>query len=370
MKLSPKCHTSGTTLVEILVATLLLASFFASLFEANAVCLRFIAASKQSVGAIEAVQARAEVFRNLAFSDLTTTSYVQNRSGNPAANTSDFAKSATEVVKISAYPTANGVTQMTRTTGRHGQSRFYRHQFLGVYAGQSGHFADMDRSARWPTTNRANIAHYFQRHKEMKLTHHSHQSGFTLAEILTAMAIAVVIFAAIITASLAMQKSFNAVDHYFATHIQQVRIIDYLNRDVKRALICTTSANQQTVTLTIPKYIIQSGDAEAVSNPSLVGAMRNPTISTTTSGVQVNYGTTTSTVVYSINGASILRTEDGRCHNHCLQHRSINPNYDRCGSCQHGICNYGGHVSADFYQRERRRRTHWDNRLFSRLSPK
>jgi prepilin-type N-terminal cleavage/methylation domain-containing protein len=145
----------------------------------------------------------------------------------------------------------------------------------------------------------------------MKLTHNSHQSGFTLAEILTAMAIAVVIFAAILTASLAMQKTFNAVDNYFATHIQQIRIIDYLNRDVKRALIVTTSANQQTVTLTIPKYIIQSGDAEAVSNPSLVGAMRSPTISTGTSGSQVNYGTATSTVVYSINGASILRTEDG-----------------------------------------------------------
>jgi Tfp pilus assembly protein PilV len=112
VKLSSKCHTSGTTLVEVLVATLLLASFFASLFEANAVCLRFIAASKQSVGAIEAVQARAEVFRNLAFSDLTTTSFVQNLLAT-AANTSDFAKSATEVVKISAYPTANGVTQMT-----------------------------------------------------------------------------------------------------------------------------------------------------------------------------------------------------------------------------------------------------------------
>ena len=130
MKLSPKCHTSGTTLVEILVATLLLASFFASLFEANAVCLRFIAASKQSVGAIEAVQARAEVFRNLAFSDLISastanpgklaTGYVQNSVlKNPdgsanRANASDFVKSATEVVKISAYPTANGVTQITR----------------------------------------------------------------------------------------------------------------------------------------------------------------------------------------------------------------------------------------------------------------
>ena len=117
MKLSSKCHTSGTTLVEILVAAVLLTSFFASLFEANALCLRFVAASKQSVGAIEVVQARAEVFRNLRFTDLTTTSYVQNLL-TTAANTSDFAKSATEVVKISAYPTdpANGVTQMTRAT--------------------------------------------------------------------------------------------------------------------------------------------------------------------------------------------------------------------------------------------------------------
>src|SRR5947199_8497642 len=76
VKLSLKSHTSGTTLVEVLVATLLLASFFASLFVANAVCLRFIAASKQSVGAIEAGQARAEVLRNLAFSDLTGPAFV------------------------------------------------------------------------------------------------------------------------------------------------------------------------------------------------------------------------------------------------------------------------------------------------------
>ena len=115
MKLSPTCHSSVTTLVQVLVAILFLASFFASLFEAYALCLRFVAASKQSVGAIEIVQARAEVFRNLRFTDLTTTSYVQNLL-TTAANTSDFAKSATEVVKISAYPTANGVTQMTRAT--------------------------------------------------------------------------------------------------------------------------------------------------------------------------------------------------------------------------------------------------------------
>ena len=136
-------------------------------------------------------------------------------------------------------------------------------------------------------------------------------AGFTLGEMLVAVSVSSIVLAAAVASSVSLQKSFNAVDNYFATLIQQVRIIDYLNRDVKRALICTTSVNQQTVTLTIPKYIIQSGDAEAVSNPSLVGAMRSPTISTTASGVQVNYGTATSTVVYSINGASILRTEDG-----------------------------------------------------------
>jgi hypothetical protein len=137
---------------------------------------------------------------------------------------------------------------------------------------------------------------------------------------MTAMAIAVVIFAAIITSALAMQKSFNAVDNYFATHIQQIRIIDYLNRDVKRAVIVTTSADQQTVTLTIPNYIIQSGDPEA-SDPSLIGMMRTPAIATTTNGYQVNYWKSTlpvvySTVVYSISGKTILRTEDPKSDGH------------------------------------------------------
>ena len=115
MKLSPKYHSSGTTLVEILVAVVLLASFFASLFEANALCLRFISASKQGVAGIAAVQDRMEVLRNIDFSSLTTTSYVQGLLGTPA-NASEYVPSMTEIVKLSAYPTANGTTQITRHT--------------------------------------------------------------------------------------------------------------------------------------------------------------------------------------------------------------------------------------------------------------
>jgi Tfp pilus assembly protein PilV len=104
----------GMTLPETLMAVLLLATFCGSIFELNAVCLRYIDASKESVAALQSVHDRCEVLRNLAFTDLTTTSYVQSLLAT-AANGSDFCKKATEVVRISAYPTANGVTQFTRT---------------------------------------------------------------------------------------------------------------------------------------------------------------------------------------------------------------------------------------------------------------
>ena len=100
--------------MEVLISAALLAGFFSGIFELNAVCLRYIDASKESVAALEQVNDRTESLRNLAFTDLTSTSYVQTAMGT-AANTSDFCKKATETVKIRAYPTANGITQFTRT---------------------------------------------------------------------------------------------------------------------------------------------------------------------------------------------------------------------------------------------------------------
>jgi Tfp pilus assembly protein PilV len=114
MKLRPKQPTDAMTFPEVLVAVLLLAIFCASIFELNAVCLRYINASKESIAALQSVHDRCEVLRNLAFADLTTTSTVQSLLATPP-NGSDFCKKTTEVVKISAYPTASGVTQFTRT---------------------------------------------------------------------------------------------------------------------------------------------------------------------------------------------------------------------------------------------------------------
>ena len=105
---------AGLTFVEIMLAVLLVATFFASIFELNAVCLRYIDATKESVAALQSVHDRAEKLRNLAFTDLTSASYLQTLMATPA-NASDFCKKATETITVQAYPTANGATQITRT---------------------------------------------------------------------------------------------------------------------------------------------------------------------------------------------------------------------------------------------------------------
>src|SRR3954471_310526 len=108
-----KLQARGVTLPETMVALVLLATFFASIFELNAICLRYIDATKESVAALQHVQDRAEVLRNLAFTDLTNTAAVQSLMATPP-NAAPFADKATETVKISAFPTANGLTQFTR----------------------------------------------------------------------------------------------------------------------------------------------------------------------------------------------------------------------------------------------------------------
>ena len=50
---------------------------------------------------------------------------------------------------------------------------------------------------------------------------------------------------------------------------------------------------------------------EAIADPEAIGIPRTPTVTYTTSGWQVNYSPSMTTVIYSINGNSILRTENG-----------------------------------------------------------
>jgi prepilin-type N-terminal cleavage/methylation domain-containing protein len=165
----------------------------------------------------------------------------------------------------------------------------------------------------------------------MKLQRRSQSDAFTLWEMLISLAIVATILAVTLTSSIALQKSLNEADNYISTQMQQIRIIDYLNRDVKRGLSVISSVDRQTVTIALPRYIIQgpsdgyTGDPEAIADPTLIGTPRSP-IRTYLQGSNdplINYvpppagpsfpdGVTVSTVVYSVQGTTILRTEDGR----------------------------------------------------------
>lgn len=103
------------------------------------------------------------------------------------------------------------------------------------------------------------------------------RAGFTLTEMMVSVAIGTILLAILIASSVGLQKSFNAADRFFSTHIQQIRIIDYLSRDVKRANIVFASTDQQTVTCTIPNLINGS-------------TRRSPVVLITTTGPRVDYG--------------------------------------------------------------------------------
>jgi hypothetical protein len=113
-----------------------------------------------------------------------------------------------------------------------------------------------------------------------------------------ALAISSVTLAATLIASISLQKSFNAVDNYFATQNQQIRIIEYLSRDVRRSYIVTSATSPQTVTCTIPNYIQADGTR---SNPTLTMSANG--------GIMVDYGAygarTVSDAVTSNNSATL-----------------------------------------------------------------
>ncbi len=116
MKNLTNAKIRGTTLTEALVTVVILATFFAAIFELNAVCLRYIGATKESVAALQSVQDRSEMLRNVAFTDLVNTDSIQTLLAT-APNGADFTEKATETVTLSAFPTPNGVTRFTRSPG-------------------------------------------------------------------------------------------------------------------------------------------------------------------------------------------------------------------------------------------------------------
>ena len=124
-----------------------------------------------------------------------------------------------------------------------------------------------------------------------------HDQGFTLIELMFAVAVGALMMAALVAAAVCLHRSFTAVDNYFASHVQQVRIMDYLSRDVKRSYIVTTSTDLQTVTCIIPNYLVDNGSNQPTRAPITLSRVGNKIVAnyganTTVNNVTITQGST------------------------------------------------------------------------------
>jgi Tfp pilus assembly protein PilW len=118
------------------------------------------------------------------------------------------------------------------------------------------------------------------------------RGAFTLVEMMMAVGCGSLILAAVVTAGVCLQRSFAAVEGYSTSEGDQLRVLDYIAMDCRRALSASVASN--ILTLTVPNYYDSSGNPVA------------PTLNSS-GAIQYNSGATT-TITYAQSGSNFVRT--------------------------------------------------------------
>lgn len=148
---------------------------------------------------------------------------------------------------------------------------------------------------------------------KMRASHWLPQSAMSIAEVIISTAVFSVAMTALLGASIALQTSFAATSTYFTGEGDQLRVMDYFNTDLRRAMAISLNSNSvtyngTTYSNTIPsaavKYltVIVPNYRNETTTPSTV---RFPTVTSD----KVSYGTTPVTISYYLLGSSLFRVE-------------------------------------------------------------
>lgn len=134
----------------------------------------------------------------------------------------------------------------------------------------------------------------------LRLKKFARRAGWTLTEVLVATSISTMLSAGLITAVISLQKSFLSSRHHIVSQSQQMRVLDSMGLDLRRALSVTRYDTE--LVLTIPDYYewkLVHGVWQEMA--------RNPAIST---GKAV-YGPAPKTIRYYKAGSVIYRQAAG-----------------------------------------------------------
>lgn len=134
----------------------------------------------------------------------------------------------------------------------------------------------------------------------MKISANKILRAFTLVEMMTTVGCSSFILAAVITAGVALQRSFAAVEGYSIAEGNQMRVLDYMAMDSRRcysASVTTDVNNISTLTLTVPNYYDANGNPV---NPGFYDSAGNPVVPGSAQDATVGYGGGTTSISYYI----------------------------------------------------------------------
>src|SRR4029077_85676 len=141
--------------------------------------------------------------------------------------------------------------------------------------------------------------------------------GFTLVEMLMSVGCGSLILAAVVTAGVAMQRSYGAIESYSTAEADQLRVLDYIAMDCRRATIGTLSGlTGNTPALDNGSWISGSWVHDATQPLTLILTLPvyydssnnyQPITPTLTSGA-LSYGSGGITVTYQKSGTNFNRS--------------------------------------------------------------
>ena len=117
------------------------------------------------------------------------------------------------------------------------------------------------------------------------------QAGFTFVEVMVAACLTLVLLVAALSGVVTLQKSYVASENYATGLADEMRLLDYLALDLRRATTWALDADGQGLQVTVPDYYsFNASDAQhlfPVANP--------PTVDTTTGTIYYTSTTTAAT---------------------------------------------------------------------------
>lgn len=216
-----------------------------------------------AIGSIFYTQQRVEQLRSRNWSEVTDSAYWSDPTDNPsyyltsimndATQSGAALSNATEIVRLTENGFLQGATaayfEVTRTpagpsiTAQNNPTSLLTARMLKVDAtlnwrtlGEERALAPLLRlspAAALPSMKRPRLLPLLTGNPSR--SRFLAEGGFTLTELMVASGVSALILMALVLGSIALQRSFAATDQYGTAQDSQLRVMDYLTRDLRRA---------------------------------------------------------------------------------------------------------------------------------------